>query len=118
MDETQLHDLPVAATRLSLTLSTVRGLIARGELGPVVKIGRRILLEDSVLRRFVAERRASNQHQPTAEAIQCVGCRRELGSLKTIPGVAGDLVNIMIPCGCGASGSAVITAAAEQPVEG
>jgi len=111
MDETQLHDLPAAATRLSLTLSTIRGLVARGELGPVVKIGRRILLEESVLRRFVAERRASNQ--PTAEAIVCVGCRKEVATMKKF---GDDLINVMVPCTCGASGSLMITATAEQPV--
>jgi excisionase family DNA binding protein len=52
-----LNDLEQAAERLCVNPSTVRGLIARGELGPVVRIGRRVLIEETVLHAFIRSRR-------------------------------------------------------------
>jgi excisionase family DNA binding protein len=52
-----LNDLEQAGQRLRVNTSTVRGLIARGELGPVVRIGRRVLIEERVLHAFIRSRR-------------------------------------------------------------
>src|SRR5690349_1771949 len=110
MAEQRLYDVPGVAEYLDLNISSVRGLLARGELQPVVRIGKRVMVEEVTLRRFIAARRSP---QPTAQAIQCVGCRKEVATMKKF---GDDLINVTVPCACGASGSVMVTAsAAEQP---
>lgn len=52
-----LLDVYRASERLGVSTSTVRNLIRREEL-PIVRVGRRVLVEVAAIERFVAERRA------------------------------------------------------------
>jgi excisionase family DNA binding protein len=62
---TPLLDIPRAAKLLSISPWTVRNYIAQGKLNPV-RIGRRVLLEESELLRFVARSRRNSV--PVSEA--------------------------------------------------
>lgn len=52
-----LLDVHRTSERLGVSTSTVRNLIRREAL-PVVRVGRRVLVEAAAIERFVAERRA------------------------------------------------------------
>ena len=68
----QLYDVQVAAKLLSISPWTVRAAIRRGRLRPV-RIGRRVLLEESELERFVAEAKRTsdtNDHETKQEEGQ------------------------------------------------
>jgi excisionase family DNA binding protein len=60
---TPLLDIRGAAKLLSISPWTIRSYIAEGKLTPV-RIGRRVLLEESELQRFVA----SAKQKPASEA--------------------------------------------------
>ena len=66
---TPLLDIRGAAKLLSISPWTVRNYIAQGKLNPV-RIGRRVLLEESELQRFVAsaKRNSASQAQVAEEA--------------------------------------------------
>ncbi len=69
----QLYDVQVAAKILSISPWTVRAAIRSGRLRPV-RIGRRVLLEESELERFVAEGKAKGetaQNQDKEKEKQC-----------------------------------------------
>lgn len=51
-----LLNVPEAAEILRLSKFTVRLFIARGEL-PIIKLGRRVLIDSEDLNKFIAERR-------------------------------------------------------------
>ena len=51
-----LLDVRATADRLGLGESTIRQLITARQL-PAVRVGRRILVEESAIERFIAERR-------------------------------------------------------------
>lgn len=55
---TQLRSVEDAARLLAISPWTVRAWIAQGKLFPV-RIGRRVLLEESELQRFIDESRAT-----------------------------------------------------------
>jgi excisionase family DNA binding protein len=57
----QLHNINSAARLLSISPWTVRSYIHNGKLKPV-RLGRRVLLEEAELERFVAE--GKNQNHP------------------------------------------------------
>lgn len=54
----QLHDLKSAAAVLGISPWTVRSFISKGQLTPV-RIGRRVLLEEVELERFISAGRAT-----------------------------------------------------------
>lgn len=58
MTEKLLVDLREAAAALSLSERMVRYLIARGELAPVIRVGRSARIPITTLRSFVEERAA------------------------------------------------------------
>ena len=53
----QLHDVRTAARLLGISHYTVRLLIGKGVLNPV-RIGRRVLLEEQELQRFIERAKA------------------------------------------------------------
>lgn len=57
-----LHDIPSAARVLSLSTWTIRSMIREGKLRPV-RLGRRVLLEETELERFVAEAKVNGDSQ-------------------------------------------------------
>lgn len=66
-----LQDVESAARLLSISPWTVRAYIRQGKLNPV-RIGRRVLLEEAELERFVAEAKGSgnaNNHEELEVAI-------------------------------------------------
>jgi len=56
----QLHDVRTAARLLGISHYTVRLLIGKGVLHPV-RIGRRVLLEEQELQRFIGLSRTSQE---------------------------------------------------------
>jgi len=59
MNEPVLYSIEASAKILSIGRSSLYGLIASGKLRPV-KIGRRTLIPDDTIRRFVADLRAGD----------------------------------------------------------
>jgi len=55
-----LLDVYRTSERLGVSASTVRNLIRREAL-PIVRVGRRVLVEEAAIQRFVAERRAPGE---------------------------------------------------------
>ena len=60
-----LHDVNAAARLLSISPWTIRSYIAEGRLTPV-RIGRRVLLEESELQRFVASAKRNSASEAQA----------------------------------------------------
>ena len=60
-----LHDVKSAARLLSISPWTIRSYIAEGRLTPV-RIGRRVLLEESELQRFVASAKRNSASEAQA----------------------------------------------------
>ena len=67
---TKLNSIPRSADVLSLSPWTVRSYIRQGKLHPV-RIGRRVLLSDAELERFIRE--CSEQGNKSSEEVQHVG---------------------------------------------
>ena len=59
MNDPVLHSINSTAKILGIGRSSLYGLIASGQLRPV-KIGRRTLIPDETIRRFVADLRAGD----------------------------------------------------------
>lgn len=67
MSELQLYNVKEAAARLSISHWSVMAFIKAGKLHPI-RLGRRVLLDDQELERFVAEAKAeSNPRQEGKE---------------------------------------------------
>jgi len=63
---TQLLNVESVANQLAISIWTVRNLLRSGRLRPL-RVGRRVLVEDSELQRFVDE--ARNTQQANHESI-------------------------------------------------
>lgn len=64
----QLYDINSAARLLGISPWTVRAYIRRGKLKPV-RLGRRVLLEESELERLVAKNRTGSLPRPQPESV-------------------------------------------------
>ena len=66
MNELQLYSVHQAASRLSISHWSVRAFIKAGKLHPI-RLGRRVLLDETELRRFIAEARRASTETPCKE---------------------------------------------------
>lgn len=65
-----LHDIKSAAALLGLSPWTVRAYVREGKLRPV-RLGRRVMLEEEELARFVSENRTQPRpQQPEAQSAE------------------------------------------------
>lgn len=78
MNEKPLLTIEECAGEWSLSVRTIRYLIARGELAPVIHIGRSVRIPASTMRVFVEERIAAAQ-SARIEPSALVDTRRRVG---------------------------------------